>query len=156
MKQIFSILPLLLIGTVHAASMCVPTVASNQSTSYIRSAEEDNNRGYFAVGTGCVSGTNSCRNTLARGESHCSAASILPADNFETNGMYCYCRLTHIRAPNGYLAARSGNWVYRSRFTGTLSNAYYCYTGCARLCAEQFRTHPTFRSALFATPMTLE
>ncbi len=148
MKKIFLILPLLIIGTANAASMCVPKVAESQSYSYLPSIEETNNRGYFAMGTSCVSGTTMCRDTLIRGESHCSAASILPADNFETYGKYCYCRLTHARAPNGYLANRSGGWVFRSAY----SWEGRCTEYCAVNCANYFRTWTAMRRAMLATP----
>ncbi len=146
MKKIFLILPLLIIGTANAASMCVPEVYGKSSSS-IATTSEDNNRGYFAVGTSCVSGTTICKDTLARGEAHCSAATFLPSDNFETSGRYCFCRLTHVRAPNGYLANRSGGWVFLGEDVTT-----YCENSCASRCVSRIMSYSPFRRAAFATP----
>ncbi len=147
MKKIFLILPFLLIGAVHAASMCVPGTASDQSYSAIPSKQESNNRGYFAVGTSCVSGTTMCKSTLVRGESHCSTVAILPSSKFETCANYCWCRLTHIRAPNGYLAPWDGDWVFSQIYTYGGNN--YCASYCASGCASGFLSKPPFRRALF-------
>ncbi len=152
MKKIFLILPFLLIGTAHAASMCVPTIASNQSVSYIASVDGNNNRGYFAVGTSCVSGTTMCKSTLVRGEGHCSVASILPSDRLETNGPYCYCRLTHVRAPNGYVAIREGGWVFYKTYSGSSE----CVWGCTQHCAADFRSKMEFRRTLLSAAIESE
>ncbi len=153
MKKILFIFPLLLItGTAHAISMCVPSIKASQDFSNIPSADEDGNRGYFAMGTNCTSGTVVCKKTLLRGEAHCSASTIVPSDNFETKGMYCYCRLTDVMAPNGYLAPHAGGWVLHDS-TGTVSS---CITTCSSLCGKYARSNLGFRKALFITPMLSE
>ncbi len=133
-------------GPALGASMCAPDIKS-ASYSYIPSGEQvANNRGYFAIGKNCVASTQLCKDTQVLGISHCSASGIHPASDWEENGGYCWCKFTHVRAPNGYLAPRSGAWVlYPS------NSSSYCAASCANLCASYARAYPGFRRALFAS-----
>ncbi len=129
MKKIFLILPFLLIGTAHAASMCVPNMKS--ATTYTHMTAEENSRGIFVNGTSCSG--DFCQNTAFKGEGACSIAPMLPANNFGTTGPYCYCRITHIRAPNGYLASYNGAWVFLGKVASAF-DAPSCRYGCAYFC----------------------
>ncbi len=125
------------VGTAYGSSMCLNDVSS--TSTYQASANEDNNRGSWTNGD------------TVSGESHCSKLSILTAENadqFETNGQYCWCRVTYVAAPNGYMARRSGAWVFRN-FNGSTNN---CAAYCASYCASDFRSSVGFRRALFASP----
>lgn len=127
------------------ASMCVPDIKS-ASYVYVNSGQVNNNRGSFIIGTLCSG--RQCQKKAVLGESHCSASAVYPASNWETNGKYCWCRFTHVRAPNGYLAPFSGAWVFRYYYS---SPVIWCATNCAHDCAYRARTHPGFRRALFAS-----
>lgn len=127
------------------ASMCVPNIKS-ASYAYVKSEQGNKNRGSFIIGTYCSG--QQCQKKAVLGESHCSTSGVYPASKWESNGAYCWCRFTHVRAPNGYLAPFSGAWVLLYYIVDGPSA---CATDCAADCAYEAKTCPGFRRALFAS-----
>ncbi len=142
------------IGAAHAASMCLPSIPS--SGTYGSTGTAANNRGYFYNGGSCSAKKNddggydfTCTTyPTVHGEAHCSASGVYPADNWEEAGQFCFCKLTGIQSSNGYVAPRSGGWV----FSDDLSSTSYCSSYCAGNCRDYVDYGRGFRRALFASP----
>ncbi len=136
MKKI--ILCVLLCAITHptfAASMCMPYIRGGgviSDTSAI-DGQITNNRGYFVAGSNCITGTMMCKHIYIRGEAHCSTSPVYPADNWEEYGNYCFCRITGVRALNGYLAPFPGTWVWNWQYT---YGGDYCAKNCAGTCTN--------------------
>ncbi len=138
MKKVIVVFAFLVVGApAWGVSMCM---LPGSGTTYNQpSANENNNRGYWIVGNSVF------------GESHCSAVGLITADtiaNFETMGKYCWCRVTQMAAPNGYVARRSGAWVLQPNS----NSAPLCTASCASFCANFVGSWVGFRRALFAFP----
>ncbi len=134
MRKLIAFLSILSAPTIApAASICISPAGS--AFSFTQTGNTNGNRGYWY-------------NSISRGEAHCSKVPIISPDTtmdeFETYGNYCWCRVTQVAAPNGYLGDFDGAWVFRSNVS--------CASDCASHCADQgFGTVP-MRRALLASP----
>ncbi len=117
------------------------------------------NPGTFNIGIGCKYNTSStaytsclglnCTSVIFKGESRCSAAGILPNNNFENAGGFCWCRITAIADKNGTLVPYDGPWVYRMQY---VSGAAFCARYCAEDCTSigGFNGRRAYRRILLA------
>ncbi len=125
---------------VLGASMCVPPLDQSINTSGIH--------GQFAWGGTCSINSNQeiecSQPPLARGESYCSASGTYSADNWGTDGGYCWCRAIAIQTSDGILVERSGAWLF-GNFFGDATN---CSNACAGFCAYFGGASRGFRVAL--------
>ncbi len=119
----------------NGASMCIHP-GSGTSTNQA-SGNADNNLGYWNRGGRLM------------GEAHCSAVGMIGPDTteeqFQKGGNNCYCRITQVAAPNGYMANRTGGWVLYYDSSG-------CATNCANHCTSYVGSYRGFRRALSVSP----
>ncbi len=149
-RAICGVLFLIIIGAANATSMCVPKSTLTPVYSRLQ-AQENGNRGQWVNGGSCVA--DAATNTVVcsvvptiRGEAHCGASGGYPADNWEQGGYFCWCRLTHIKSTNGYMAPRNGGWVL---FSDDRTVAQ-CSYNCAYYCAQYAASSMAFYRVLFA------
>ncbi len=148
MKRIIFILyTIITIAGANAASMCIPN-ASNLTTTGKCNSDSCNTTGNRGTWWIYPNGTSANTDYLVRGEGHCSASSVYPADDFETFGKRCWCRITGIISSNGYRAPRNGAWtiVY-------LDDYNQCTTTCWTYCANTIKNNPAFRRVAFASSL---
>ncbi len=113
----------------HPASMCM--LPGGGATSAVNAPTGVGNRGFWTVGDKVF------------GETHCSTIGIITSgtiSNFENDGTRVWCRITHVVAPNGFMARHNGPWV--------LANANHgsgCHSNDASVCASNFNNNKSFR-----------
>ncbi len=140
MRLLF-LLALIISSNAHAIEMCVPTTSRGGAVTAGTTGTDVGNRATWTLGN------------WAAGEAHCSAEPFITADNkaaWEKHGINCYCRLTQLASPNGYIAPFDGAWARNDYFQSCGAR-----NACASACASQFGT-PGWRRVLTVSYNTAE
>ncbi len=148
MKRILFILSAIIMAqTARGTGICLPDLSGLVASSAIttESSAIDYNRGTWWLAPDVPSRDDTF---VARGQAHCSAASVWTDSNFETYGKRCWCRVTDVIASNGYRAPHNGVWVMIY-----LDDYNACNRTCYTNCAVQIKNTTAIRRIAFTATM---
>ncbi len=127
-------------------SMCVPLPQLKSVQFFVKRLDNsDNNRGYFAFGTGCkLTDTGYvCDDTIMTGETHCGASAELTDENWENFGQLCWYRLTSVKTASNNIVANTPQWHFMGNYAAVGNSCIsYCYQAYANIMRSN-PMHPT-------------